>query len=193
MTMSVRAECRTRERVATAARSPAIGGGGATDGLMPIGQVARRSGFTVKALRFYERRGLLPPAGRSPGGYRLYTEGDLHRLDFIRQAKGLGLPLHAIRELIAAAREQPRGRARVRLLRILEDRIAQADEQIAMLARLRRDLGRRRQAVARQAPRPSNARGYCTCLHSGTVASGRSAAKPGATWNGPASHARRPR
>jgi len=40
---------------------------------MTIGEVARRSGFTIKALRFYERRGLLPPSGRSAGKYRLYS------------------------------------------------------------------------------------------------------------------------
>jgi len=173
--VSVGAARRASARVATAARSPAIGGAGPTGGLMAIGQVARHSGFTVKALRFYERRGLLPPAGRSPGGYRLYTAADLHRLDFIRQAKGLGLPLDAIRELVAAAREQPRGRARARLLQILAERIAQTDEQIAMLARLRRELGRRRQAVARQARRLSDARGYCTCLRNAPSASGRAA------------------
>jgi DNA-binding transcriptional MerR regulator len=37
-----------------------------------IGEAARRSGFTVKALRYYDRHGLLPPAARSAGGYRLY-------------------------------------------------------------------------------------------------------------------------
>jgi len=162
-------------------------------GSITIGQVARRSGFTVKALHFYERRGLLPPAGRSPGGYRLYTEADLHRLAFIRQAKVLGLPLDAIRELVDAAREEPRGKARLKLLRILAQRIAQTDEQIAMLARLRKDLSRRRQAVARQDPRRSTARGYCTCLRDGTSAPERAAGKPGATWNGPASRARRQR
>ena len=39
---------------------------------MTIGEVARRSGFTVKALRYYERCGLLPPSGRRPSGYRVY-------------------------------------------------------------------------------------------------------------------------
>jgi DNA-binding transcriptional MerR regulator len=192
ITVSVGAEHRSLTRVSeAAARSPATGGDGQTDRLMAIGQVARRSGFTVKALRFYERRGLLPSAGRSPGGYRLYTEADLHRLDFIRQAMVLGLPLDAIRELVEAARERPRGRARLRLLQILAGRIAQTDEQIAMLAHLRGELSRRRQIVARQAPRRPNARGYCTCLRDDPGASGPAAVKP--TWNGPASRAWRRR
>jgi len=73
---------------------------------LTIGKAARRSGFSVRALRFYERQGLLPAAGRTPGGFRLYVEADLHRLDFIRQAKALGLTLEQIRQLIVAARER---------------------------------------------------------------------------------------
>jgi len=129
--------------------------------LMTIGEVARRSGFTIKALRFYERQGLLPPSGRSPGGYRLYGESDLHRLEFIRQAKALGLPLAAIRELVVSARTQQRGLTRSRLLRTLAERIAQTARQIATLTRLRQELERRRRALARRRGSP---RGYCTCL-----------------------------
>jgi MerR family transcriptional regulator, copper efflux regulator len=94
---------------------------------LTIGEVAGRSGFTVKALRFYDRRGLLPPAGRRPSGYRLYSEADIHRLEFIRQAKALGLTLEAIRELVAAVSVPGNGSTRTRLLRVLDDRIAQTD------------------------------------------------------------------
>jgi MerR family copper efflux transcriptional regulator len=135
----------------------------ATDGLLTIGEVARRSGFTVKALRFYERLGLLPPSGRRPSGYRLYNEADLHRLEFIGQAKALGLRLEAIRELVVAAREPGGAGARPRLLRMLEDRIAQTARQITMLTRLRRELERRRRALAR-GPYLEHSNGYCPCL-----------------------------
>ena len=143
--------------------------------LVTIGEVARRSGFTVKALRFYERRGLLPPARRRSSGYRLYGEADLHRLEFIRQAKALGLTLEAIRPLVAAAREPGRG-ARARLARMLDERIAQTARQITTLTRLRTTLGRRRAALAR-APHPTPGQGYCTCLHGEVGPRGR-------PWNG---------
>jgi DNA-binding transcriptional MerR regulator len=133
------------------------------DGLLTIGVVARRSGFTVKALRFYERFRLLPPSGRRPSGYRLYSEADLHRLEFIRQAKVLGLTLEAIRELVVAAREPGGPGARPRLLRMLEERIAQTAQQIEMLTRLRRELERRRRALAR-GPYLEHGNGYCPCL-----------------------------
>lgn len=42
------------------------------DAIHPIGELARRTGLTVKTIRFYSDRGIVPPAGRSPAGYRLY-------------------------------------------------------------------------------------------------------------------------
>jgi len=147
-------------------RSVATSANGQRAELLAIGEVARRSGFTVKALRFYERRGLLPPSGRRPSGYRLYSEADLHRLEFIRQAKALGLTLEAIRELVVAARGRGSPSARTRLLRMLEERIAQTTHQIATLTRLRKELKRRRRVLARP-PHGDAGRGYCTCLRQG--------------------------
>lgn len=133
---------------------------------LTIGKLAGRSGFTVKALRYYDRRGLLPPSGRRPSGYRLYIEADTHRLQFIRQAKALGLTLEAIRELMAAG--QPGGAStRTRLLRMLDDRIAQTTAQIGALTRLRKELRRRRSALQGRRPRRDGG-GYCTCLHETT-------------------------
>ena len=68
-------------------------------GGLKIGQLAGLAGCTVKAVRFYEAQGLLPKAARSPSGYRLYTERDLKRLQFIQRAKLIGLPLVKIKEL----------------------------------------------------------------------------------------------
>jgi len=117
-----------------------------------IGEAARRSGFTVKALRYYDLHGLLPPAARSASGYRLYDAVDLHRLEFIRQAKALGLALDEIRQLVDAARTQD-ATARPRLRRVLDGHIAHITSQITMLARLRRELKRRRRSLPRSRPR----------------------------------------
>ena len=104
----------------------------------------------------------MPASGRSPGQYRLYSEADLHRLEFVRHAKALGLTLDEIRELVASARKNGRGMTRVRLRRALTERIAQTTGQIATLARLRKELERRRRELTRRAP---SGQGYCTCLH----------------------------
>ena len=133
---------------------------------LTIGNVARRSGFSIRALRFYERRGLLPASGRSPGGYRLYSEADLGRLEFIRQAKALGLALDQIRELVLAARERSCRTARPLLLRVLDERIAQASREIRTLRRLRDTLRRRRRALVRRPP-TDHGLGYCACFTDG--------------------------
>jgi MerR family transcriptional regulator, copper efflux regulator len=127
-----------------------------------IGEVAKRSGRSRKALRLYEAAGVLPPPRRTAAGYRVYGEADLHRLEFIGQAKTLGLTLAAIRELIGTARATGNGSTRTRLLDALDTRISQTSGQIAALVRLRTELRRRRTAVARKPRR--HGRGYCTCL-----------------------------
>jgi len=69
-------------------------------GGLKIGQLAELAGCTVKAVRFYEAKGLLPRPARSPSGYRLYTERDHKRLQFIQRVKLIGLPLAKIKELV---------------------------------------------------------------------------------------------
>ena len=127
--------------------------------LMTIGGASRRSGFSIKALRFYERRGILPAADRRPNGYRIYCEKDLGRLRFIKDAKALGLTLGAISEIV----NRPNGSRRRRLLRVLDDRIAESSERIAALTRLRNELERRRRMVVRR-PRSEGSGEYCACL-----------------------------
>jgi DNA-binding transcriptional MerR regulator len=67
---------------------------------MQIGEVAKRSSLTVDAIRFYEKRKLLPRAVRSVGRFRLYGEGTIERLHFIQQMQGLGFSLREVGELI---------------------------------------------------------------------------------------------
>lgn len=67
---------------------------------MQIGEVAERTALTVDAIRFYEKRKLLPRANRSAGRFRLYTEDDIERVRFIRQMQGLGFSLREVGDLI---------------------------------------------------------------------------------------------
>ena len=69
------------------------------DGGLKIGELARRAGVTAKAIRFYERKRILPPAKRSANGYRLYGEDAAEMLRFIKQATGLGLTLAEIKDI----------------------------------------------------------------------------------------------
>jgi MerR family Zn(II)-responsive transcriptional regulator of zntA len=71
-----------------------------------IGALAAASGVSVDTLRFYEREGLLPPATRTAGGFRLYPPEIAERLRFIKQGRELGLSLREIRQLVEPDNEQ---------------------------------------------------------------------------------------
>ncbi|KOX15846.1 MerR family transcriptional regulator [Saccharothrix sp. NRRL B-16348] len=68
--------------------------------LFPIGELARRTGLTVKAIRFYSDEGIVPPSGRSPAGYRLYGHDAVARLDLVRTLRELDLDLPTIRRVL---------------------------------------------------------------------------------------------
>ncbi|MGX4734101.1 MerR family transcriptional regulator [Kitasatospora griseola] len=65
-----------------------------------IGELARRTGLTVKAIRFYSDRGIVPPTGRTPAGHRWYGVDAVARLDLVRTLRDLGLGLPAIRRVV---------------------------------------------------------------------------------------------
>jgi DNA-binding transcriptional MerR regulator len=71
-----------------------------TSQTLRIGELASRAAMTVDAIRFYEKRGLLPKAQRSAGHFRVYGPRDLDRVRFIRQMQALGFSLREIRELV---------------------------------------------------------------------------------------------
>ncbi|HKF16651.1 MAG TPA: MerR family transcriptional regulator [Candidatus Dormibacteraeota bacterium] len=68
-----------------------------------IGELARRAGVTPATLRYYEAVGLLAPACRTEGGYRVYDAGALGRIEFIHHAKQLGLSIGEIRRLLSSS------------------------------------------------------------------------------------------
>lgn len=70
-----------------------------------IGEISRRTGASIRTIRFYEAEGLLPPTSRRPSGYRLYTEQDVEKLRFIQQAKRLGLALKEIRKIMRCSQD----------------------------------------------------------------------------------------
>ncbi len=70
--------------------------------LMQIGEVADRLGLSLRTIRHYDEVGLVPPSARSAGGFRLYTEPDVARLELIMRMKPLGFSLEEMRELLDA-------------------------------------------------------------------------------------------
>jgi DNA-binding transcriptional MerR regulator len=68
---------------------------------LSIGELASETGCKVQTIRYYERIGLLPEAGRTRGNQRRYGSDHLARLEFIHHGRELGFPLKAIRELLS--------------------------------------------------------------------------------------------
>jgi DNA-binding transcriptional MerR regulator len=99
-----------------------------------IGELARRTGLTVRTLHHYDEIGLLSPAERSDGGHRVYGEADVRRLYRIVSLRSLGFPLDAIAD--ALDRDGFDARAAV------EDHLARLEQQMEQQRRLQNVLRR---------------------------------------------------
>lgn len=74
-----------------------------SEAYLQIGEVAERTGVTQRTLRFYEEKGLLQPPTRMEGGFRLYSEEDVRRVEHIRRLQDLlGVTLAEIKEMVDA-------------------------------------------------------------------------------------------
>src|SRR5882757_3541387 len=97
----------------------------------PIGEAARLSGVKIPTIRYYEQIGLLLTAPRTGGNRRLYNNGDVRRLAFIRHARELGFEVDAIRTLLILQDEpgQPCAAADA----IARDRLVEVNQRIESL------------------------------------------------------------
>ncbi|MFI1991952.1 MerR family transcriptional regulator [Actinoplanes sp. NPDC020271] len=102
-----------------------------------VGELARVTRVTVRALHHYDRLGLLVPSARTAGGHRCYTGDDVRKLHVIRALRGFGLSLSEIRDTLGQAAGDPQGLLR-RQLAETEERIRRG---ISLRARLIGVLG----------------------------------------------------
>jgi len=101
--------------------------------LLQVGELARLTGLTVRALHHYDSIGLLRPSGRSEGGYRLYSRDDVARLHGIQTLRRMGLTLGDVAKLLDGGA--------VTLPAILAQQIGALDQEIAQAQALRERLG----------------------------------------------------
>lgn len=107
--------------------------------LLKVGELARRTGLTVRTLHHYDAIGLLTPTGRSESGYRLYGDADVARLHGIQALQHLGLPLAEIGQLLDGEGGTP-GRIVERQMAALDGEIERARELRERLALIRDGL-----------------------------------------------------
>lgn len=118
-----------------------------------IGEAAAQTGLSLRTIRFYEEVGLVPPSGRTTGGFRLYTDADIERLQLVKDLKPLDFSLEEMGEvLVLLDRLDEQGSAGHAELRDRLDGFAEVAEQ--RCADLRAQL-RAAEAVAKQLRRES--------------------------------------
>jgi MerR family copper efflux transcriptional regulator len=106
--------------------------------MMNISDVAKRTGLTRKAIRFYEEKGLVTPPLRAENGYRSYGQKHLEELTLLRQARQVGFTLEECGELVALFNNPARHSADVKA-RTLK-KVADIERHIAELRKMREKL-----------------------------------------------------
>jgi DNA-binding transcriptional MerR regulator len=108
---------------------------------LTIGDVSKLTGLPAKTIRFYEDEGCIPPVARSDSGYRLYSQGDVWRLQLVRQVRMLGLPLAEIKPLITQSMDTECVAFASDLMSMFERQKLEIDRRIAELESLRNQIG----------------------------------------------------
>src|SRR6187200_1472985 len=98
---------------------------------MTIGEAAKKSGVSAKLIRHYESIGIIPKAARSYGGYRLYSETEVHILSFVKRARGLGFSMKEIKTLVGLWRNKSRASKEVKNLALKH--VKELDQKISEL------------------------------------------------------------
>lgn len=130
--------------------------------MLRIGQLATKTGFTAKTLRYYEDLGLIRPDGRSESGYRLYGDAAVERLRFVNRARALGLRLEDIRRILEISDE---GRAPCEHVQAVVDReLERIDLQLEKLRQFRSGLLAVRSRMLETLESGAAVSGLCPCL-----------------------------
>lgn len=121
-----------------------------------IGDLAKRTGLTVRTIRYYEELGLLESVKRLEGGVRVYTSDDVRRVRFIQRLKVLGLSLQEMLELERLYRRERTNRAVLpKLIEMLDGHLTQIGDRLAELESLRDQIKGERERMATRLLRES--------------------------------------
>ncbi len=107
-------------------------------GIFNIGELARKEGISAQTLRYYERRGLIVPSGRTRSNYRVYDHFVARKLRFIRRAQALGFSLTEITELLSLYARPEADMMEVKSL--TQIKITEIGRKIVDLERMRKEL-----------------------------------------------------
>jgi len=129
---------------------------------LKIGEVAKETGVSVKAIRFYEKIGLIPAPNRLfSSGYRVYTDRDVRRLRLIKRVKLLGIRLWQIKEIVASLKGEgcDCNRIQPRLQKLVDEQLDEIDRKLRELMLLRTEIKKIKKG-SNKVPLPE---GFCIC------------------------------
>jgi len=107
--------------------------------LLQIGEVSKRSQFSIHAIRYYEKEGLLPAPSRSSGGFRVYTAETVDQLLFVKKAQELGLTLREIKKIMCCG-DKGLGPCCDLTVDLFANKIDEFERKIGELQRMKRKL-----------------------------------------------------
>ncbi len=107
---------------------------------MSIGELAKETGVKIVTIRYYEQIDVLPPAARTAGNYRTYSQEHARRLRFVRRCRDLGFSLDQVRDLLRLSAEN--APSCVEVCRIAERHLKGINDKLVDLKRLESELRR---------------------------------------------------
>lgn len=152
---------------------------------MRIGALSIQTGVPIDTIRHYEREGLLPPAARTEGNYRIYEAAHAQRLSFIRHCRGLDMALNEIRVLLHFKDAPNEDCGEVNAL--LDEHIGHVTQRIRELRALEKQLRELRDTC-----RTTQDAEHCGILHHLSEVSERPGTKPLAQGHVQGAHGARP-
>ncbi|HSB67834.1 MAG TPA: MerR family transcriptional regulator [Candidatus Methylomirabilis sp.] len=109
--------------------------------LLKIGEVARRTGTSLRTVRYYEELNLIRPKVRSRGGFRLYSEDECRRVQLIKNLQLLDFPLAKIKQLFSGRDQAATGNEAAReVLGLLAEQLRETEARIARYREMRRAI-----------------------------------------------------
>ena len=113
----------------------------AEDGLLKIGELAKRTGRTLRTIRYYEQLGLIHHSARTKGGFHLYFPDECTKVHFIKGLQLLGTPLAKIRRLLERRREGDSGaRTAPEIIEILGRQLEEIDARVAVYRQMQQAI-----------------------------------------------------
>ena len=136
------------------------------DGLLKIGELARRTGATLRTIRYYEQLGLISHFARTKGGFHLYYPDDCQKIQFIKDLQRLGTPLSQIRRLLERRRVASSGaEGAPEIIEILSGQLAEIEGRVAIYRQMQEPIRQTMEIlrVCKECPLKASKEVCCRC------------------------------